>query len=252
MAASTYHIQVSEAFDSNPERFITELSKEDNETIIHHSFHLASEQYYKTLDYTSHEDYLTSLLSKAEPSSALADTITLLYYGNLMCESCDDSETFLQRNYTKIQNAYQSERKLLLLSLSEFINSYTIPHTFAEALVFCLDASELEALDDQLAADAAAQWATADIQNIIKVIREQVAAELNPPPPATDPTDPITEPTSLPSDPPNPTTPTPTQPTLTEPKQNEGKLWIIIATSTGLSLIGIAIVVFIMKKRNHK
>lgn len=177
MAADRYQIEVNEIFDADPDRFIAELSKEDADTIIHHAFYLAHEQSYKNGNTSVHEDHLNARLESMTAGSPLADTVTLLLNGNIMYEassSCIDPDQYKQNNYQKVQNAYQKDPELFLLSLSYFSNSSTIPHEIVGAIVYELSYDELTNLNAQLTADAQAVWADNDVQSVIELLQEKI------------------------------------------------------------------------------
>lgn len=245
--AEAYYLEVSQIFDAAPREFVEALSKQPLNKILDFSESLYFEHRPSADSYNL---LLDDMILTAPADSALYDTLFLMRMVGLCVETTNvDPNAFENRHHQKVQAYYQENSRLFMLVLTDYCSS-----DFAEALVFGLDTTELESLDAQLAADAAADWATDEIKGYITVIRDQIDTILNPPPPVTEP--PVTEPAvTEPTTPPATTVPeaTETVPSDTsseQPKDTNNTGWIIAIIA--ITVLLIAGTVFMLTPKRKK
>ena len=240
--ASDYFIKMNNIYNTDPDRFITELAKEDYETIVFQAIHLTIEQYYTNHNYTTYHNAIADRLQKLDAESKYSETLTLMLYGSTLYLAWEAPDSLPIDQAVSL--AYNENSKLLLLSLSSYRYSDCLS-ILIDALLDNTDVTQLPQIDTQLAADAEADWATEDTKAVITAIRQRINEVLNPPPTVPEPT--VTEPPETTAPP--ATEPAPTEPTDEKPLVSDDKLVItMIVTLAAILAVGIAWV--LIRKKN--
>lgn len=245
--AEGYYYEVNQIFNKSPEEFITALSKRPFTQINSIAFAIATQEN-PSLDehLNEYKNLLISLEALYSEGSPEQET---LYIMKLCIPRMDvnsnrlDPLRFEKVRHAEVKSYYNENNRLFLLCVGEMGD--TSQSKFADALVYELLDNELKELDDTLAANADADWATEDVKNIIEIFRNRIDEALNPPPSVTEPgaTEPLTpDPTSV-TEPTEATSPDHTQ--TQEPADN-GWLIPVIAFSTLLTAV---IVVIVLRKK---
>ncbi|MBQ7415453.1 MAG: hypothetical protein IJW14_00265 [Oscillospiraceae bacterium] len=236
MAASKYEELVYSIYLYNPEQFIGALSNEDNETIVHHSLNLSYEMSNPESQHEVYESSLNTQLSDAPEGSALANTLKLMLYADMVYQTAE----YKNSNYLPaLRSALQNDSELFITVLNGF-KGY-LPELI-DMMTGQLSNDELDKLDRQFADCTSSDWITDDKIETVNFVRAQIEEIRNTPPSVTEPEP--TEPTTLPTAPPS--NPTEAAPEITPQEEPNHLLWI------AASVVGIALIVLIIILLYHK
>lgn len=246
MGASKYQELVYQVYIYNPQRFITELSKEDTDTVLHHSFYLTFTQSYPETSREIYENELKTQLAAAPEGSALADALTLMLYGYMVYHTAESGYT---KYVPTLRAALQDDPELFLTSLTVFKGGL-LPELIS-MMAYKMDEAELDAMESKFTACTTADWATPDITDTVDLICGYIEDIRNAPPPATEPNP--TEPTSPPpTSAPDPTEPDPIEPEPTAPPQEEPNHFGLIAASVVSIALIACIIAYLLHKKKTK
>lgn len=217
--AEGYYFEVNQAFHDAPEEFVTALAQRPFSQINSIGFYITTEENSSLSEY---KELLSSLDSAFDADSPEYEAL----YVMKLCAARMDMVSTDALPLAEIRSFYNENNRLFLLCMGEAGDAVQLE--YADALVYELSESELTELDDALASNFNADWATEDVKGTIDTFRKRVDEALNPVTPNTEPT--TTEPT--PTESTAPTAPTSTEgtnPTTSEeqPDDPSSNHWVI-------------------------
>ena len=93
MGASKYQELVCQIYLYDAQRFVAELSKEDTDTVLYHSFYLTFTLSYPEVSRELYENNLKTQLAAAPEDSAFADNLQLMLYGFMVYHTAESGYT---------------------------------------------------------------------------------------------------------------------------------------------------------------
>ena len=172
--SSDYQIKVNNAYIADPDRFITELAKEDWETIVHQAQFLPLEQYYTNHNYTTYHNAISDRLQKLDAESKYSETLTMMLYGSTLYQAAEKPS--IEAHHRDIQSIFNENPKLFLLSLSAYRHSGYLSK-LTSAMIINTTYSQWTEIENELHAAAKADWASEDVQAVIEEVQKKILTE---------------------------------------------------------------------------
>lgn len=172
--ASDYFIKVNKIYNADPDRFITELAKENYETIVFQAQHLTIEQYFTNENYADYHNAISDRLQKLDSYSKYTETLTLMLYGSTLYQAAEKPS--IEADHREVQSAFNENPKLFLLSLSVYRHSGYLSK-LTSALIINTFNTQWAEMEDQLNDAVKADWATEDVRAVIAEVQKKLLTE---------------------------------------------------------------------------